>query len=91
MAAARDYIKIDRTAATAIHAAKLLNYIRTVRNAWELSKEIQGIMDHNNDGTNFADLEVSFGLPTGSGATVLALVAGSIADANAKNLTERVG
>lgn len=89
--AARDYIKIDRANTTAIHASKLLNYIRVIRNAWELSKEIQGIMDHNNDGTNYSDLEGLFGLPVGSGATVQGLVAAALADVAAKNLTERVG
>jgi hypothetical protein len=89
--AARDYIKIDRTTITAVHANLLTSYISSVRSAYEMGKRIVGISDHNNDGTNYTDVETLFGLPTGTGATVMALVAAAIKDADAKALTERVG
>jgi len=48
-------------------------------------------MNHNNDGTSFADMEVLFGLSVGTGATVLAAVVGAVRDVDAKALTERIG
>jgi hypothetical protein len=89
--AARDYIKIDRTTTTAVHAQLLTSYIASVRSAYEMGKRISGIADHNNDGTNYADVETLFGLPTGTGAAVLALVTAAVKDSDAKALTERIG
>jgi hypothetical protein len=65
--AARDYIKIDRTNTTATQSGLLLNYIAAVRNAYELGKKIQGIMDHSNDAVVWTDVEALFGLPAGAG------------------------
>jgi hypothetical protein len=88
---ARDFIKVDKTQSAAIKAQLLINYIEAVRNAYEMGKRVGAIMDHNNDGTNFADLETAFGLPTGTGSVVMGLVNAAIQDNAAKALTERVG
>ena len=95
---AKDFIKIDRVTVTATHAELLLRYIRGLRGAYELGREVLGIMVHNNDGSNFADIETLFGLPAGKGQIVFDLVNGSIGSmegtfqvSDAKNITERVG
>lgn len=55
-------------------------------------------MFHNFDGADVTQLETLFGLPTGSGQTVLDLVNGSVGamegdfqNNNCKQLTEKVG
>jgi hypothetical protein len=95
---ARDFIKIDRTTVTATHASLLLDYVRQLRTAYDLGVRVKAVMDHNQDGTSFTDIEVLFGLPTGQGQAVYDLVNGSVGAmdgtfqaADAKNLTERVG
>lgn len=88
---ARDFIKVSVVQATAPHSAMLRQYINAVRNAYDLAKRVQGIMEHNHDGVNYGDLEAMFGLPTGAGPTVVALVNGAIRDVDARALTERVG
>lgn len=90
--AAIDFIKIDRNSpTTAIHASLVIQTINAVRTAYDLVKRLEGIMNHNNDGTNFAAMEGLCGIPTGQGATVLAAVSGAIKDVDAKALTERIG
>lgn len=95
---ARDFIKINTLDTNATQASKLKNYIITLREAYEQGKGVKAIMDHNQDGITFTDIEIFFGLPTGKGQTVYDLVNGSIGSMegnfqvpDAKNITERVG
>lgn len=93
-----DYIKIDTSQSAATRASLLINYITTLRHAYELGLEVLSIMGHLNDGTNFTGIETAFGLPTGKGQTVFNLVNGSIGSmsgqfqvSDAKNITETCG
>lgn len=95
---ARDYIKVNLSDTAATHAALLTNYIRTLRNAYELGKEVLAIMNHNQDGSTWTDLEALFGLPAGKGDDVYDLVNGSVGAMEAtfqnddcKQITEQVG
>jgi hypothetical protein len=95
---ARDYIKIDTTTTTAIHARTLQRYVNSLRDAYEQGKLVLAIMNHNNDGSVWTDIEALFGLPSGKGQTVYDLMNGSVGamegafqTADAKNLTETVG
>lgn len=95
---ARDFIKINTQDTAATQASKLKSYITALREAYEQGKGVKAIMDHNQDGTTFTDIEVLFGLPTGKGQTVYDLINGSVGAMegnfqvpDAKNLTERVG
>jgi hypothetical protein len=95
---ARDFIKIDIHAITATHAPELIRLKNVLREAYSQGKKVQGVMNHNHDGTTFTDIEVLFGLPTGTGQTVFDLVNGAVGSmeglfqvSDAKNLTERVG
>lgn len=95
---ARDFIKVDNVTTSATKASLLLQYIAQLRQAYELGKRVKDVMVHNNDGTNFTDIEVLFGLPTGKGQVVFDLVNGSIGSMegtfqvdDAKEITERVG
>lgn len=95
---ARDYIKIDTSTTTAIHAPTLRSFVRALRVAYEQGLNVKAIMNHNHDGSVFTDLEALFGLPAGKGQTVFDLVNGAVGSmegtfqvADAKNITERVG
>ena len=95
---ARDFIKVDTTTITATHARKLLEYKERLRAAYDAGKHVLAIMNHNNDGANWSDIEALFGLPAGKGRTVYDLMNGSVGamegtfqTADAKNLTETVG
>lgn len=95
---ARDFIKVDRTTPISPQSGLLLNYVNTLRNAYELGVEVKAIMDHNQDGSDFTDIEALFGLPAGTGNAVYDLVNGSVGSmtgafqtADAKTITEKVG
>jgi hypothetical protein len=95
---ARDFIKINRTDTAATQASLLLNYVSTLRSAYELGKRVKDIMGHNNDGSDFTDIVALFGLPTGKGQIVFDLVNGSVGSMegsfqvdDAKEITERLG
>lgn len=95
---ARDFIKVDRSVTTATQAGLLLSYVSALRQAYEIGTKCKAVMDHNNDGTVFTDIEALFGLPTGKGQTVYNLVNGSVGSmsgafqvADAKNMTETIG
>lgn len=95
---ARDFIKVDQSVSTATHANLILRYTRTLREAYELGKQVKAIMDHNQDGTVFTDIETLFGLPAGKGQIVYDLINGSVGSmegvfqvADARNLTETLG
>lgn len=87
---ARDYIKIDTSTTTAIHAQTLKNAVRQVRQAYDDVIFLKQMMDHMTDGTSYVDVETYFGLASGQGQAVYDLVNNSMGAA-AKNLTERVG
>lgn len=96
---ARDFIKIDVSNTTvATQAGLLKSYISVLRQAYELGTRVKSIMNHNNDGTVFTDIETLFGLPSSKGQTVFNLVNGSIGSmegtfqvSDAKTITEQVG
>lgn len=95
---ARDFIKIDTTTVTATQAQELRQFKEVLRDAYERGKKILAVMGHNNDGSNFADIEALYGLPAAKGQTVFNLVNGAIGSmegnfqtADAKNLTESIG
>lgn len=95
---AKDFIKVDRTRNTALMASLIVEYAQTLRRAYELGVKCKAIMDHNNDGEDWTDIEALFGLPVGKGQIVYDLVNGSIGsmtgvfqNANAKDLTEVLG
>lgn len=95
---ARDFIKVDPTQSAATQARALLSYISTLRSAYEQGLKVAAVMNHNNDGTTFTDIETLFGLPTGKGQTVFNFVNGSTGTmvgtfqtADVKNITETVG
>ena len=92
---AKDYIKID---ATAPQAPLLRSYISAMRQAYNLGKQCQAIMTHNNDGVDFSSIETLFGVPAGKGQTVFNFVNGSVGSmegvfqvSDAKTITEQVG
>lgn len=94
-----DFIKIDRSQpATSSQAGLLIDYKDTLRRAYELGKRVLGVMNHNNDGTNWTYIEALFGVPAGKGQAVYDLMNGSVGSmegsfqtADAKNLTETLG
>jgi len=95
---ARDFIKIDTTTTTATQAQLLKSYVSTLRQAYELGTRVKSIMIHNNDNSNFSDIEALFGLPVGQGQVVFDLVNGSLGSMeglfqvdDAKEITERLG
>lgn len=95
---ARDFIKVDTATTTATHAADLKAFVSVLRDAYQRGKKIIAVMGHNNDGSNFADIEALFGLPAGKGQTVFNLVNGAVGSmegtfqvADAKNITETLG
>lgn len=95
---ARDFIAINTTAPAAIGAGPLKTYVRQMRDAYQSGQWIKAVMVHNNDGTNFTDIETLFGLPAGSGQVVFDLVNGSVGAmegtfqvADCVVLTEKVG
>lgn len=92
---ARDYIKIDTSA---LQSRLLLNYIGSIRQAYDVGVRVKDIMTHNNDGSNFGDIETLFGVPAGKGQVIFDLVNGSLGSMtgvfqvdDAKEITERVG
>jgi len=95
---ARSFIKVARGVTTATHAGMLLAYVDQLRTAQDTGRRILGIMNQNNDGSVWTDIEALFGLPAGKGQTVYDLMNGSIGamdgtmqNAQAKNITETLG
>ena len=95
---ARDFIKIDSTTTTAIFASELKSCINSLRDTIDRLDKVKGIMDHNQDGTVFTDIETLFGLPAGKGTTVYdyingsrGVLSGTFQNADAMTLIERVG
>jgi hypothetical protein len=95
---ARDFIKVDASKTTATYAAELLRYKELLRQAYDQGKKVLAVMGHLNDGSNFADIELLFGLAAGTGQTVFDLINGSVGSmegtfqvSDAKTITERLG
>lgn len=95
---ARDFIKISPTTTNQQQAGLLIQYISTLRQAYQFGALVKGLMDHNQDGTVWVDLEAAFGIPTGKGQTVYNFVNGSTGamvgtfqNSDCKNITEQVG
>lgn len=94
----RDFIKVNTMVTTATQAQELLQFKNQLRDAYQRGKKILAVMSHNQDGSDFADIEALFGLPTGKGQTVFDLVNGAVGSmegafqvADAKNITETLG
>lgn len=95
---ARNYIKVDTNNTLATRANELARFCRELRSTYELGIRIRDVMDHMNDGTNFADIETHFGLAAGNGQTVFNMVKntvdsleGDILSNDGKQMSERVG
>lgn len=95
---AKTFIKIDRTVTTAPYATELLSLVTQLRTTINLLAKVKGIMDNNWATTDFVDLETLFGIPTGQGQAVYALVrdsqkavTGVAQDASALTLIDKVG
>lgn len=96
---ARDFIQVDTSAVhNRVHGNMLLQYVGELRRALETGERVLAIMNHNNDGSVWTDIEELFGIPTGKGQTVYDMLNGSIGamkgtmqNAQAKNVTETVG
>ncbi len=95
---ARDFIKVNQSDTAATAASKLVAYRNALRDAYQRGKEVLAIMNHNNDGSNWTDVEALFGLPSAKGNTVYDLMNGSIGamegtfqNSNCKDLTETLG
>jgi hypothetical protein len=71
---AKNFIKIDRTTQTAVYAMELLSLVGQLRATLNQIDKIKGIADANWATTDFVDFEALFGIPTGQGATVYALI-----------------
>ena len=92
-----DFIKVTRPA-DPTQANMLLDYISTLRVAFERGTKVQAVMNHNQDGVSWATIESLFGIPTGKGQTVYDLVNGSVGamqntfqNDDCKQITEQVG
>jgi hypothetical protein len=95
---ARDFIKIDTGMTGATHAGLLRAFVQQMRQAIDTGERVKAIMTHNNDGSNFSDIEALFGIPEGKGQTVFDLVNGAVGStqgafqtSDAMTITEKVG
>ena len=93
---ANDFIKIDNSnVVSAPFANDLLNLCSAVAGLQQRMSSIKLRMDHLTDGSAFAALETKYGIPTGSGTTVYAVIATLLStlnsDANYQALANRVG
>lgn len=95
---ARDFITINPATTGATQSGLLRSYISALRQAYNMGAQIREIMTHNNDGTDFSDVETLFGIEAGEGQTVFDLVNGSVGamvgdfmNQDCKTITEKVG
>jgi hypothetical protein len=95
---ARNFIKINRADTNAINAAELYEFATALRKTYELGIRIRDKMDHMNDGANFADVELYYGLTVGNGTVVYNMVKntvdsleGDLLSNDGKQLSERLG
>jgi hypothetical protein len=92
---ANDFISIDMAGK---HAGELRRLCELVRSTLDSGEKVLGYMSHSWDTGDYADLEVLFGIPTGSGSDVLYMVTctmqalkGQMQSAAALDLIDRVG
>ena len=90
----RDFIRVNTASP---QGRALIDYARQLRAAYDQGRRILAIMTHNNDTTNFADIESLYGLEAGNGQVVFDLVNGSVGSLegnfqvdDAKEITERI-
>jgi hypothetical protein len=95
-----DFIRINPnvTPDAFFYGSKLVNLTQQLRATIDLLDQLKAIMDHQNTGVNFATIEATFGLPSGSGQTVYDLLngtslalRGTAQNNNAMSLIDRVG
>lgn len=94
---ARNHIFIDTSVTTATQAQTLKTFSQRLRETYELGLRIRDMMDHMNDGTNFTDIELRYGLAAGQGQTVYNMIKnmvdaleGDIQSNDGKQLSERL-
>lgn len=87
---AKDFVKIDTSTTTAIHASALKTSVRQMRDAYDKAIYLKQVMEHMIDGSDYSDVELYFGLPAGQGQAVYNLLAGAVS-INTRIFTEQVG
>lgn len=70
----KTFIRVVRNDSTAAYAGELLSLVNQLRSTINQLDKVKGIMDNNWSSTDFVDLETLFGIPTGQGQAVYALV-----------------
>lgn len=93
---ANDLIKIDNSnVVTAPYANDILNLVSQAQGLAQRLQGITGRFAHLNDGTAFGPLETKYGIPTGSGSLVNAVLVTLLStlnsDANFQALINRIG
>jgi hypothetical protein len=95
-----DFIRVNpnQTPDAQMYGSKLVSLTQQLRATIDLADQLKTLMDHMNTGTNFADIEATFGLPAGDGQTVYDLMNGTLLairgqaqNSNALSLIDRVG
>lgn len=76
---ARDFIKIDQGLSTQKYAGELIAAINAQRDAALKWERVADLMSHMHDGSNFADVELYFGLPAGTGQGAVNIATGVVA------------
>jgi hypothetical protein len=92
-----DAIAVDTSVSTAILAAKLLDYKRKLRAAFDAGTSLLGELNHLQNGSDWTAIEAKVGVASGLGDEVYNLVNGSVGAMNGtfqnddcKQLTEQV-
>lgn len=83
----KDAILIDVTLTTATQAQYLKRLTVVARDFIDLVKRVQDTMSHNNDGTDWTQIETLYGLKAGDGQKTVTMVsdAESVVRGNAQN------
>lgn len=91
----KNFIQVSRVDSNAIFGPDLLALIAALRDVTQRLAKVKGIMDCNWTSTDFADLELRFGLAAGQGQVVYGLVrdvkAALDAQTDTQTLITRVG
>lgn len=94
----KDFVKVNQSDSNAVMAARLIEFIGLYRRALDLGEYVKGVMEHNINGADYADLELRFGLAVGQGQIAYNLVAGTLGamkgtaqSADGLTLIDRVG
>lgn len=95
---ARDFVKVDKAQAGQKFGPDLMTAATQTRFLIDHLEFIKGVMEHNTDGSNYADVETLFGLAAGNGAIAYNLIAGTLGalkgtaqSSDALTLIDRVG